>query len=576
MNPSQITQTGWVRRLVVMTVVVAVSMAWSVAASLAAVPEEKERLILVSDGGVPDQAAIWVVDLDGANVSNLTGGLGRRAFDPKWSPDGFSIAFSSDGEIWSMDADGSNARYLTGKPAGNAFYPEWSPDGSMIAFTMSSSLWIMDRNGGGAHRLADGIFLESVWSPDGSRIAYEVRTGMNTMDIYTVDVRTGAPVNLTHSPTTFDASPAWSPDGSRIAFLSRQGEMSALWVMNADGSQPTQMASNADIGAAWSPDGKLIAFISGGDLWVIGADGAGAIRLTDTPDTTERRPVWSPDSSRIAFESGLEGSDVWVVDWKRGLLTNVSNSPESAEWAPSWRPLSPPLGLVDTTTGIWHLRSWGDEVQYYYGNPGDEPFVGDWDCDGIDTPGLYRRTDGYVYLRNSNTPGAADIMFFFGNPGDVPIAGDFNGDGCDTVSIYRPSDAQFHITNQLGSGGGGLGYAEYSFFFGNPGDQPIVGDWDGDGTDEVGLHRESTGVFYYRRTLTTGVADGEFYFGDPGDLFVSGDWGIEDGADTPGVFRPGNTTFYLRHTLSEGLADWRTPWPGSSSGWTPIAGDFGS
>ena len=110
-------------------------------------------------------------------------------------------------------------------------------------------------------------------------------------------------------------------------------------------------------------------------------------------------------------------------------------------------------GVVDQTTGVWYLRdaSNGATTSFYYGNPGDFAIFGDWDCDTIDTPGLYRQSDGYVYLRNSNTQGIADIRFFFGNPGDVPLAGDFNKDGCDTVSIYRPSEARIFVINKLGS-----------------------------------------------------------------------------------------------------------------------------
>ena len=134
-------------------------------------------------------------------------------------------------------------------------------------------------------------------------------------------------------------------------------------------------------------------------------------------------------------------------------------------------------GLVDPATGIWHLYEGGvQSTEFYFGDPGDYPFMGDWDCNNIDTPGLYRQSDGYVYLRNSNTQGAADVSFFFGDPGDVPIAGDFNGDGCDTVSIYRPSNQTFYIINKLGTKDGGLGAADYSYVFGDPGDQPFVGD----------------------------------------------------------------------------------------------------
>jgi hypothetical protein len=233
-------------------------------------------------------------------------------------------------------------------------------------------------------------------------------------------------------------------------------------------------------------------------------------------------------------------------------------------------------GWVDPNSGVWRYA--GVVGQFYYGNPGDYPFVGDWNCNTMDTPGLYRQSDGFVYLRNSNTQGIADRTFFFGNPGDVPLAGDFNGDGCDTISIYRPSEARFYIINELGQDGGGLGAADYSFLFGDAGDKPVVGDWDGDGVDEIGLHRESTGFFYYRNTLSTGIADGEFYFGDPGDRFIAGDWGIVDGVDTPGLFRPSDRTFYFRHTLTQGNADLELMLPGAQSNWLPVAGNlaFGS
>ncbi len=230
-------------------------------------------------------------------------------------------------------------------------------------------------------------------------------------------------------------------------------------------------------------------------------------------------------------------------------------------------------GLVDPATGIWHLYDGGTEVGYFYfGNPGDYPFMGDWDCNDIDTPGLYRQSDGYVYLRNSNTQGIANISFYFGNPGDVPIAGDFNGDGCDTVSIYRPSNQTFYIINKLGTSDGGLGAADYSYVFGNPGDKPFIGDFNGNGQDTPGLHRESTGLVYYRNTNSQGNADNTFIYGDPGDRFVAGDW-TSNGIDSPGVFRPSNTTMYLRFENSQGNAD--RSWNVGSSAWLPVAGRFG-
>ncbi len=235
------------------------------------------------------------------------------------------------------------------------------------------------------------------------------------------------------------------------------------------------------------------------------------------------------------------------------------------------------VGVVDRTTGLWYLRSPnGDTTSFYYGNPGDYPIIGDWNCDGVDTPGLYRQSDGYVYLRNSNTQGPADVKFFFGNPGDVPLAGDFNADGCDTVSIYRPSEQRFYVINVLGSSDGGLGAADYAFDFGNPGDKPFVADVDLDGVDEVGLHRESTGFVYYRNTLTTGVADNQFFYGDPGDQIIAGRWAQNPspGPDTVGIFRPSLGTFYLRFTNTQGNAD--VSFVYGNANMAAVAGSFGS
>ncbi len=231
------------------------------------------------------------------------------------------------------------------------------------------------------------------------------------------------------------------------------------------------------------------------------------------------------------------------------------------------------VGLVDTAQGVWHLRDVAGDVKFFFfGNPGDTPFMGDWDCDGIDTPGLFRRSTGLVYLRNANSQGLADRRFFFGNPGDVPVAGDFDGDGCDSVSIYRPGEGKFYVINRLGADGRGLGAADADFFFGNLGDAPIAGDWDGDGDDTVGLFRASTALVYLRNALTPGPADVSFIFGDPGDRHVAGDWD-GDGIDSTAVFRPATMRYFLKNSNGFGPAD--AEFFFGQPTWLPVAGDFG-
>jgi hypothetical protein len=230
------------------------------------------------------------------------------------------------------------------------------------------------------------------------------------------------------------------------------------------------------------------------------------------------------------------------------------------------------VGLVDPATGKWHLYDNAGTLvtSFFFGNPGDFPIMGDWDCNGVETPGMYRQSDGFVYLRNSNSQGVADIKFFFGDPGDVPLAGDFNGNGCDTVSIYRPAQSKVFIINELGENNGGLGAAEFSYFFGNPGDKPFVGDFNGNGVETLGLHRETTGLVYFRLTHTQGPADTQFIFGDPGDRLVAGDWN-NNVAYSPALFRPSNTTTYFRYTNTQGVAD--ATWTNGQSPWLPVAGD---
>ena len=233
------------------------------------------------------------------------------------------------------------------------------------------------------------------------------------------------------------------------------------------------------------------------------------------------------------------------------------------------------IGVVDPSQGFWYLRdaASGTTTSFFFGNPGDAPFMGDWDCDGVDTPGLYRRSDGYVYLRNSNSQGNADVSFFFGNPGDVPLAGDFDGDGCDTVSLYRPSTGRFYVIDALGSGDSGLGAATLDFAFGDPGDIPFTGDFDGDAHDTVGMRRATDGAVYLTNSLEGDGAVITFAYGDPGDVVLAGAW--EDGAlgDTLGLFRPSNTTFYLRSSLSTGTADVVHTY--GNRRFLPISGHFG-
>src|SRR4051794_13076735 len=109
-------------------------------------------------------------------------------------------------------------------------------------------------------------------------------------------------------------------------------------------------------------------------------------------------------------------------------------------------------------------------------------------------------------LRNANTPGPADIELIRGDRGDRPVACDWNGDGTETVGVFRKGRFFLFDSNEKDA------QPVADFWFGNPGDQPLCGDWDGNGKDSVGVWR--AGWFYLRNPNTTGPAQGAFPFGN--------------------------------------------------------------
>lgn len=152
------------------------------------------------------------------------------------------------------------------------------------------------------------------------------------------------------------------------------------------------------------------------------------------------------------------------------------------------------------------------EQSFVYGSRDDSLHImGDWDGDGVRTPAVIRvgedrdgdgNNDLVWYLRNSNSAGPADVVVSFGESRniedfDVPVVGDWDGDGDETVGVVRPDHERgsflwlLRNTNESGN-------ADLSFHYGDPKafgtfepedprGVPIAGDWDGDGTTTPGV-----------------------------------------------------------------------------------------
>ena len=212
------------------------------------------------------------------------------------------------------------------------------------------------------------------------------------------------------------------------------------------------------------------------------------------------------------------------------------------------------VGTFDPRTGRWRLvNSNGPgapapDLNYLGAILGLEipaavqPVVGDWDGDGDDTFGLMDTSTGEVALRNSNTAGPADITFSFGGSQPVRyvqvVAGDWDGDGDDTIGVFRRDTNRWRLRNDNSTGPPDL-----LFTFGRPGnaDQPLVGDTDGGGgIDGIGVSlMEDEGIYwFFRTTPSPGPPETQFSWGDCAGCSsaVVGDWD-GDGIDTAGFRR---------------------------------------
>lgn len=207
------------------------------------------------------------------------------------------------------------------------------------------------------------------------------------------------------------------------------------------------------------------------------------------------------------------------------------------------------------TDGRWQARttpSGGNaQLSFQYGRQSDLPVVGDWDGNGSETPGVARFTEAGTWqwlLRNSNTGGGGNITFSFGairfvpvdRLGSIPIAGNLDpSDDEYEVGVVLYDYASGQLTWQIR-----LNLTPsspvVSFVYGRFEDYPVVGDWDDNGSDTVGVVRSPNRWLLNNRLLAGGGAQLSFPFGsgDPStvELPVVGDWD-GDGTDTPAVLR---------------------------------------
>jgi len=301
---------------------------------------------------------IFLASEDGEIRKQLTFGKDRDYF-PSWSPDGKSIAFTSDrgsakscygmrlddysmvelpeegstvsekeeegiipmergeAQVWIMNADGSDQRQLTFE--GRNAHPSWSPDGKTIAFSSTRTglleIFLMNPDGRNQRQLTFSDYEEP-------GIFEKLRKlELHFHGLYSPDV--GTPIQM---------FPSWSPDGSKIAFCSIRHDSYAIWsidVQSGELSRLTYPHGDRYIQAntpSWSPEGDKIAFWSGvnfgpGSIWLMNPDGSNRIRISDEPESaTSDEASWKPDGSKILYSTVRQDSrngmksGIWMVN----------------------------------------------------------------------------------------------------------------------------------------------------------------------------------------------------------------------------------------------------------------------
>lgn len=297
----------------------------------------------------------------------------------------FASERDGNSEIYVATADGTTQVRLTDDPAADTD-PAFSPDGTKIAFVSDRDgdreIYVMNADGTGQTRITDrpGDDMDPAWSPDGSRLAIRRNVEGNN-EIFLIDAADGGnPVNLTdNEPSHSDFLPDWSPDGEKIAYQryrsgSGDGFGNEVMLINADGTGQVNLTSNDnsinDGRPSFSPDGTRIAFDSNRsgsfEIYTMDTEGGDLDRLTDIADGQSQEAAFSPDGELVAFRAASPpaGNGISVVPATGGDATAVTAG--TADSSPAWETVEPrpattitdgPTGTVGQTDATFVFAS---------------------------------------------------------------------------------------------------------------------------------------------------------------------------------------------------------------------------
>jgi len=244
-----------------------------------------------------------------------------------------------------------------------------------------------------------------------------------------------------------------------------------------------------------------------------------------------------------------------------------------------------------------------------FGNTQGLPVPGDYNGDGKSELGVFINGEWFIDINDNGQWDKDDLWAKLGTADDLPVVGDWDGDGKDDIGIYGPAwprDPQaiqrepgLPITLNPPSGkaknmpplpaDAPLGertlkraltgklradLIDHVFHYGANGDQPVAGDWTGQGSDSIGVFRAGVWRLDVDGNGEWSSGDIAAEFGGPGDKAVVGDWN-GDGVEELGVYRAGKFILDTNGNRELDAADTVVELPpGTDPAGTPVAADW--
>jgi len=214
-----------------------------------------------------------------------------------------------------------------------------------------------------------------------------------------------------------------------------------------------------------------------------------------------------------------------------------------------WRPLPGPdsaFYILQSATNTMRLENFGLSTD-------DPSVIGDYDGDGDDDVALYRTgamsgQPSFWFWRTTANGTISSKQW--GQNGDFPVPGDFDGNGTFDFTIQRNAgggQARFWVMLSTG--------AISSFIFGTPTDVILPGDYDGDGTTDIAVVRGSGGQILWNIRGSTAGASAQFWGTSATDFPAQGDYD-GDGKTDVAVWRPSvnpGQSFFLVNSSGSGF-----------------------